>query len=208
MNKILFESNTFWLLRDYPEEPRLNDKGNQWYQETGGYLAPSVWYERNLKACIAAKTKIDNPELLRAYEYKGQWYIITCDVYKTSPDTDIHLKDGSIFDVPDGVEFERELVNECRDVHGDCQLTGDEYRRGCQHRCKKEYEVIHLRVKEVKTELKLASEMGIGYAPIIENEESQDELFHEVVSILLKHSNNPYSILKSKFKIQRIHPEQ
>lgn len=181
MNKIYFESNTFWLLRDYPEEPTDMYQGDQYYG------AKMDEYHDQVKACIAAKIKIDNIELIINGKHAFQ--------------------NGYIFDIPDGVEFEERVT--CCDGTSlviCCEMDCEGYKS--KHGDKTE-KVIHLKLKqEAKTELKFAYEMGIGYAPIIGREESQDELFHEVVSILLKHSNNPYSILKSKFKIQRIHPEQ
>lgn len=90
-DKVLFENNEFFLLRGFPEEPQRKD-----FELFGSYMLACYRYDSNLRSCAAAKTKIDNPELLKEQlEWvKGQ------HGNKLFP-----LKDGDIFDIPDNDYF-------------------------------------------------------------------------------------------------------
>lgn len=200
MKKIQYHSNKFWLLENVPEEPkepaRHWTKTSEW-EEYESKTLPA--YRDALEACIAAKKEIVNPELIVDGGTHGLCF--TKDGKQ--------IRDGDIFPLPDNVEFERRWVNECRDVHGDCQLTGDEYRRGCQHRCKKEYEVIHLKLKqEIKFESNVGSDSWIKDKFLEVKEESQDELWRQAEHYINWSYQEVTPELKSKFTIQRNKPEQ
>jgi len=75
-----------------------------------------AFYHQELKANLSAGKEIINPEVLRIYDFKGSWYMITeKDVYKTSPNTDRELKPGEIFDLPDNIWFEEGWTPEDRE---------------------------------------------------------------------------------------------
>jgi hypothetical protein len=191
-DKVLFENNEFFLLRDFPSE-----------MEFDRHVRPEVEYKLAIEACIAAKTKIDNPELLM--HIMGLQYGL-----------DRPLKPGDILDLPDGVEFEEKYQFYCM---GWCDCSEKEYHAwNVRENVKADTQkVIHIKLKqEVKTELKCASEMGVGYAPIIGRDESQYDLTWDTAlteGIVATNANiKPYTAflrhMESKFKIQRILPEQ
>lgn len=45
---------------EFPEKPVLNDRDNQWYKETGGYLDPNLWYERTYQHAIDTALEIED----------------------------------------------------------------------------------------------------------------------------------------------------
>ena len=179
MNKILYKLKdgkpSFWGIMDIPRYPDKDKIGSWLY-----YHEAVEKYEADFKKCKANALEIINWEdenKLDVVRSKGERYTKCL----TGP-----LKDGDTFPLPDSLEFKREFKNDCRDVHGDCQLTGDEYRRGCQHRCKKEVEVLRL-VPKTKPEDYNNEEYIFRF---IKN--NPDMLFTEVAEHL-----------KSKFTIKR-----
>lgn len=173
MNKLQHHSNEFYLLRGFPEKPEhdLN------IQSPADFKRKLIKYKHDFEACIAAKTRVDNPEIMEIGNL-------------LSPFTHLFnkAKDG-IFDLPDNVEFEE--INIC-DIASCISPT-------CQNKkeCQLPEKVIHLKLKqEVK--------------PI----ETQDELWSKVINATDDVMRTPQEFercrqyLKSKFKIQRIHPEQ
>lgn len=97
MNKLYYHSNEFFLLRDYPENKNyINGRS----QSDMASLMDGEYekYQAALKACIAAKTRIDNPEIMEI----GNLLSPFTHLFNES-------KDG-IFDLPENVEFEEREI--------------------------------------------------------------------------------------------------
>lgn len=176
-DKVLFENNEFFLLRDYPKE--------RWMilMEPD---APNVESEA-FKACIAAKTRIDNPELLNPKS-----------VLDPTPVTDWPLKDGDIFDLPDNVEFEEKSdQRNCNYCRIDCLQN----LKGIPCKAPK---IIHLKLEKVKEESQ--DELLIRGDVAAYNHAISDAKL-----LLYKNGRQVEGRMLDqliKIEIQRIHPEQ
>lgn len=231
MNKIYYHSNEFFLLRDFPEEPTgyCTDLGAIALICGNTFCRCDSMLKRHIKAiksCIAAKTRIDNPEAL---------CIVTPpdgsgDLYALLNGEQIKLENGDIFDLPDNVEFEEK--NDQRNCNY-CKIDCLKNLKGIPCKAPR---VIHLKLKQEVSPFKerksmeakakwLAYCLEIGFIDKSqldsldklwdkfkdpegnfkkEKEESQDELWTEVTRL-----HNIYAFkelsdkLKSKFTIQR-----
>jgi len=117
----------FFLLKDVPEFPNLDDRTGLWYSETGGYKDPSNWYDEKLKLCELIAKEIDNPELI-AVELFGKW----CQLYNNFKE----LKHNDTLELPEGLNIDDGWKDHCTI---DC-----EKKTQCLYYCEKGTETIHL----------------------------------------------------------------
>lgn len=142
MNKLQYHSNEFFVLWNYPTKE----------QYTTHHGHPNVFpsfhedmYNKAIKACIAAKTRIDNKELLPVVNYaehcdSGETGWFYQDRYEHSHPTGLKgIKDGDIFDLPDNVEFEEQYI---------CSKYNKKCGPGCLVCSGNTLLVIHLKLKQ------------------------------------------------------------
>ncbi len=96
-DKIQYDHGTFYGLRDCPKEPVTPED----FEGFGGSPLESMYerYDWDMKACIAARKKIENAyNLLPIQKVNSVYYFHDGK----------ELKDGDIFDLPDGLEFKQD----------------------------------------------------------------------------------------------------
>lgn len=178
MNKILFYSNEFFILWNFPKEPKILT------------VNARVEYEKVVKACIAAKTRIDTTSVVNTLKLK--WVIKNSNETIWAYDDHILIDDGKIFDLPENVEFEESTVYKCENKR--CSIPGRCLQQGKPTLCEQVSEkVIHLKLKQEQTNDEI-------------EEESQDDLIVKLWWTYFPQSNisqTKIDRIKSKFNIQR-----
>lgn len=103
MNKILYTSGEFYLLQDWPEEPKLNMIDAFGENRDKKWANPLQSFSQAIEQSKSNKIKISNPELLPVH-----WVTTDTTSYFLKHQ---QLKDGDTFDFPDGlrVEIQTEL---------------------------------------------------------------------------------------------------
>jgi hypothetical protein len=118
MNKILYTSGEFYLLQDWPEEPKLNMIDAFGENRDKKWANPLQSFSQAIEQSKSNKIKISNPELLPVH-----WVTTDTTSYFLKHQ---QLKDGDTFDFPDGlrVEIQTELFKTRPFVNDDGDIIG------------------------------------------------------------------------------------
>lgn len=106
--KILYEQSQFWLLRGWPEEPiePVVSELNPFYdEEFAGYC-------NAIEQCKANKIRIANSELLTLIRFNHGLYWPINNTDRVYPTASL-IKEGDIFDFPEGLKVEIETTCSC-----------------------------------------------------------------------------------------------